>query len=352
MSVDYRLTMQEIHNTIPHILVPAMENMWLDELCDVLEYPLAKAAIAGGHVQFLNYLVTTVSFEIAAHRGHLEMVKYLHFNSKVTNAELTMCCAAENGHLNIIKLLHENRTERCNNGAEGNAIQNGHVEVLKYLKSYGLANSDEFCMDYAHGLEMIKYLHYGRGIEHTIGVMSKAASKGDLESVIYLNEHSAQGCTSEAMDGAAASAYNGHLEVVKYLHENRTEGCTNYAIADQGHLAIIQYLYENRDEGCTTDAMDNAAENGHLDVVMLLHDFGEECSHEAIDKAAEYAMDAAAENGHFDVVEFLHDNLTEGCTTQAMDAAAGHLILSSIYMNIERKLASPKQWIRQLKMAI
>jgi len=31
-------------------------------------------------------------------------------------------------------------------------------------------------------------------------------------------------------------------------------------------------LHENRTEGCTKDAMDRAARNGHLDVVIWLND--------------------------------------------------------------------------------
>ncbi|OQS03306.1 ankyrin repeat [Thraustotheca clavata] len=60
------------------------------------------------------------------------------------------------------------------------------------------------------------------------------------------------------MDEAASQ---GHFEIVKYLHENRIEGCTkvamDYAAAD-GHLEIVKFLHENRAEGCTTEAMDKA----------------------------------------------------------------------------------------------
>lgn len=39
------------------------------------------------------------------------------------------------------------------------------------------------------------------------------------------------------------------------------------------------------------------------------------------------AMDEAAKNGHIDVVKFLHSNRQEGCTGGAMDMASrnGHL---------------------------
>ena len=35
-----------------------------------------------------------------------------------------------------------------------------------------------------------------------------------------------------------------------------------------GFLTAIQWLHVNRTEGCTADAMNTAAENGHLDIVQ------------------------------------------------------------------------------------
>lgn len=80
-----------------------------------------------------------------------------------------------------------------------------------------------------------------------------------------------QGCTREAMDGAAA---NGHLDVVQWLHENRQEGCSIRAMnhaALNGHLEVVKWLHEVRRGSCTNSAMDNAAKNGHLEMVKFLH---------------------------------------------------------------------------------
>ncbi|CAK4200159.1 unnamed protein product [Aphanomyces euteiches] len=124
----------------------------------------------------------------------------------------------------------------------------------------------------------------------------------------------------DAMDHAAQG---GHLDVVQFLHEHRTEGCTEYAMdaaAERGHLEVVRWLHEHRDEGCSTDAMTYAARNGHLDVVRWLHEHRTEgCSTRA--------MDLAATCGHLEIVKFLHAHRHEGCTTSAMDGAAihGHL---------------------------
>ena len=106
---------------------------------------------------------------------------------------------------------------------------------------------------------------------------------GNLEGVIQWHNDGKE-ITYEAMDEAAE---NGHLNIVKWLHENRTEGCSTKAIDDaagNGFLDVVKWLHENRTEGCTTSA-----------------------------------IDLAAISGHFDIVKFLHENRTEGCTNKAFD---------------------------------
>ncbi|TYZ58503.1 hypothetical protein PybrP1_010462 [[Pythium] brassicae (nom. inval.)] len=73
--------------------------------------------------------------------------------------------------------------------------------------------------------------------------------------------------STQAINGAAE---NGHLKIVKWLHEHRSEGCSTYTMdraASNGRLEIVQWLHANRTEGCTTVAMDKAARNGHFEVV-------------------------------------------------------------------------------------
>uniref|UniRef100_K3WNW7 Uncharacterized protein n=1 Tax=Globisporangium ultimum (strain ATCC 200006 / CBS 805.95 / DAOM BR144) TaxID=431595 RepID=K3WNW7_GLOUD len=68
-----------------------------------------------------------------------------------------------------------------------------------------------------------------------------------------------------------------YLNIVKWLHENRLElqdthlmdgAVKNDNAAGDGQLEILQWLHENGfSSSCTADAMNVAAENGHLDVV-------------------------------------------------------------------------------------
>jgi hypothetical protein len=71
-----------------------------------------------------------------------------------------------------------------------------------------------------------------------------AARRGYLE---LIKAKAAEGAemkfSTDAMDQAAGKGY---LDVVKWLHENRTEGCTHWAIdqaIEYGHLDVVKYLY-------------------------------------------------------------------------------------------------------------
>ncbi|OQR90591.1 hypothetical protein THRCLA_22532 [Thraustotheca clavata] len=74
----------------------------------------------------------------------------------------------------------------------------------------------------------------------------------------------------------------------------------------QGNVEFLHKLVINGvDLLNLTNAMDRAAENGHLDIMRYLINAGyTKCSTQAIDRASG--------NVHFDVVKWLHENRTEG----------------------------------------
>ena len=90
----------------------------------------------------LFYLLKKCDYSInnAAKRGHLEVIKWLHYNRSegCTTKALSlkaMDLAAENGHLEVVKWLHHNRSEGCTTDAMNRAAKYGHLEVVKFLKS-------------------------------------------------------------------------------------------------------------------------------------------------------------------------------------------------------------------------
>lgn len=88
--------------------------------------------------------------------------------------------------------------------------------------------------------------------------------------------------------------------------------------AGNGHLDIVKWLNSNRKEGCSIRAMNHAALNGHLDVVKWLHE-----TH--VGNCTNSAMDNAAKNGHLEIVKFLHHNRKEGCRCVSVGGVAGSL---------------------------
>ncbi|CAK4117511.1 unnamed protein product [Aphanomyces euteiches] len=69
--------------------------------------------------------------------------------------------------------------------------------------------------------------------------------------------------------------------------------------AGNGHLDVVRFLHDHRREGCNEDAMAKAAANGHLDMILFLMDHRLVC----IDKAGS-ALSGAVKNGHVEVVKF------------------------------------------------
>ena len=69
---------------------------------------------------------------------------------------------------------------------------------------------------------------------------------------------------------------NGNLFSIKWIHYHEYPQPVFfrfnaiYSAARDGHLEMIKWLQRNLSEGCTTDAMDCAAQSGHLDIVQWL----------------------------------------------------------------------------------
>ncbi|EQC33963.1 hypothetical protein SDRG_08642 [Saprolegnia diclina VS20] len=107
-----------------------------------------------------------------------------------------------------------------------------------------------------------------------------------------------QWASPQALDLAAQV---GHLDVVVYLHTHRVDCTTNamdYA-AGNGHLSIVRFLAEHRKEGCTENAMYDAAMYGHLPVVEYLYAAG-------LARCSSIALMHATWHQHNAVAAFIH----------------------------------------------
>ena len=180
---------------------------------------------------------------IAAWKGHLDMLKYLHENGCPWN-KWTCRRAAWKGHLDALKYLHENGCP-WDKWTSARAAQYGNLGVLKYLHENGCPWGEGICLVAAGAghLDMLKYAH---------------------ENGCPWNEWTCRGAAS-----------NGHLDTLKYAHQNscpwNEEAC--HDAAEWGRLNVLKYLHEN---GCPWNEMtcDKAAAGGHLDVLKYLRENG------------------------------------------------------------------------------
>ncbi|TMW57723.1 hypothetical protein Poli38472_014326 [Pythium oligandrum] len=169
--------------------------------------------------------------EIAASRGHLSILEWVHTHPRDREAFTvkTMNMAAFHGHLDIVQWLHTNRSEGCTTKAMDGAACCGHLDVVRWLHE----NRFEGC---------------------TLDAMDSAAVNGHLDVVHYLHFHRAEGCTTRAMDVAAANA---DMPMLAFLQKHRSEGCTLSAVKNAAsgcrfHLLganqsvqVLQWLYDH-----------------------------------------------------------------------------------------------------------
>jgi hypothetical protein len=76
--------------------------------------------------------------------------------------------------------------------------------------------------------------------------------------------------SSDAMDNAAA---HGYLEIVTWLYWNRYEWGNQFAMdhaAGNGHLHVVKWIHEHTDDGCTKRGLASAIHNGHLEVAEYI----------------------------------------------------------------------------------
>ena len=173
-----------------------------------------------------------------------------------------------------------------------------------------------FCMKVAekNNLEMLKWVREEKKCAWYNRTISIFVELGNLEAIKYCVEN---GCPidSSACENAAR---NGHLELLKYLHE--TGGAplskeVSKSAASRGHIDVLRYLAE-RDCPMTETTCYPAAINGHFeclkyileDLKVPLHVFDDESpEQDRLWNAREDLLCDVAANGHLEVLRFLHE---------------------------------------------
>ncbi|KAG2786314.1 hypothetical protein PC129_g20645 [Phytophthora cactorum] len=295
-----------------------------------------------------------MAIHTAAVNGHLEVAKYLRARAAAPSDSLQRVQVGSEQIRQRVQLFREFGDALdvavVSGGTMVITASNGHLEVVKWLGAEYGADPDVTLFNYGDILrcqnlkkiaamnaaatnghqDVVKYLHELGGSQTSL-LNKNVVSKG------LRNEREMSGTTNPVQNALSQRWMihlpNGHLEVVQWLHQHREEGCSTLAVdaaAAHGQLNVVRWLCENQLEGCTT-AADDAAENGHLDVVQYLHSRGIDCTATAIDKAAG--------NGHLHIVKWLSYNGNGECTTDAMDGAAASGALDVV--------KSPRGWMHR-----
>jgi hypothetical protein len=172
------------------------------------------------------------------------IISLMHNTCINTDAKCIDCnMAAKKGHLECLKYLHENGCE-CDSDTSKMAAFNGHLECLKYAHKNGCKWFSLTCQYAAYNghLECLKYAHKN-GCKWYSNTCRNAAENGHFECLKYAHEN---GCKWNS-NTCAFAAKNGHLKCLKYAHKN---GCKLY-IKIQGvykHLDCLKYVRQN---GCS-----------------------------------------------------------------------------------------------------
>ena len=163
----------------------------------------------------LGPIILTI-MDLSAKYGSLNIIKWLHSNTKINCSRCAMNDAAGSGHLETVKWLHYNRSEGCTERAMDNAASSGHLEIVQWLHS-NRSEGDSFwateCAARNGHLEVIKWFHYNKNVNCGNFAMNVAASCGRLEIVKWISENRIEDGPLEYNIGCIRNSENIDLKV-------------------------------------------------------------------------------------------------------------------------------------------
>ncbi|KAF0720840.1 hypothetical protein As57867_000035, partial [Aphanomyces stellatus] len=302
-GISGRLVLQEVNTS----LFPRDEGTFvdMDSLAALMEHrhqlvmavlDTPRTAVDLHAMLASNPRLRDVVAEYAAFYGNMELMQRICENAKerlpwngtylstndthkyVHSIASHLCqLAAFHGHLSIWKLLQKPYQSYVRHGS---LTTYSDLEVAAECGHYLFV---QHAIDYAQSRHERGHTYWGLRNRipskqsghakfrwgHHLNLLDVVAGDGNLEMAKVLLQHKATH-SDAAIDNAAA---NGHLDMVQYIHETRESKCSTQAMdgaAANGHLEVVQFLHDHRTEGCTTDAIDEAAIHGHDSIVRFL----------------------------------------------------------------------------------
>ncbi|GAM17792.1 hypothetical protein SAMD00019534_009670 [Acytostelium subglobosum LB1] len=265
-----------------------------------------------------------------------------YFNFPVELYDMTVAVGVKGG-IEMVKFVYRMLRPLGHtpiNGVLTHAASGGDMDILRYLVEELKVAVDKEALDSAAktgNIQVFSYLleNSSNQCRCSPNVFDQLAANGDLEIIrlLHTQRSGVQTCSANALTEAASK---GHLEVVKFLSMNRTEGMELHTAAwcvAAGRIQVLEFLLAHNRADInfkSVEVVNNACRNGNVPLIQMLLKEGF-----AVDTTA---MDIAAAHNRLNVVQYLHANRTEGCTTAAIDTASsnGHLEVVR-FLNTYRK---------------
>jgi ankyrin repeat protein len=296
---------------------------------------------------------------VAAAKGHLEAVKWLHSQGCELDAvsptgTSAVMHAAVNGHKRVLEWLAKKNCDLMRSNESGDtalswAAEKGRIKVVKWLVKRGASltqhnktGSFPFSLAASNGhLEVMEFLvKKGSPMKSTCEkperslALVSASKNGHLEAVKWLTK---QGVSPNVRDTMGQSPVEwavekGHLEILKYfieeckvpIEQSNTRGKTLAMFAAQfNQIATLRYIYSVKPEllceldNNGTSAAGYAVENRHFSVLQWL--VGHGCmigGDTGMDPTLLISL--ATKTGNLGILQFVYDC---GAPINALDAS-------------------------------
>ncbi|KAF0682500.1 Aste57867_25374 [Aphanomyces stellatus] len=322
------------------VIVPLLRERFLNSCHGAItlddKWLVPVAAKSGQYDMTMHLLArgcngSRLSLANAASGGNLQLVEHLHDVGGYPCTTSAMDEASTHGHLDVVCWLHVNCNQGCSPAAFNGAVRHGHVDIIEFLQAHYPHSIDpkqprnelncaaEDAMEHGHW-NIVLYL-----LEHKLwnwtprGVLDVAAAQGNVEVAQWLVENLATlgfelECTTDAMEDAAEK---GHLAMLEWLDQYYPAvGCTSLAIdlaMGSGHMEVVQWLMAHGYvDGVHVDAMVQAIgdTNG---LVSCPQDYLE-----CLSFNLEESMIDAALHGHVKMLQWLLQSNTHVCACDVL----------------------------------
>ena len=156
-----------------------------------------------------------------------------------------------------------------------------------------------------NNLELLKEIcRKGYPVDHYTS--SCASEVGNLDMVRFLHENDCE----IGYHAFLNAALNCHMDLLEYLFSYNLHMCIEYTsicsqVAKNGNIDLFMYFYR-RGYLFDSDAIKNAAGNGHMDIILYIRDnYGDIFEYSKMDVEI---CAAASSGGHLECLSFLYNN--------------------------------------------